>query len=120
MYEITTTASFSAAHHLRNYNGPCENVHGHNWLVKATVQCNKLNECGIGIDFKDLKGRLKEILATLDHTDLNNELAGKIDNPSSELLARYIYAELSKVLIGCKVKRIEVYETPENCAAYFE
>jgi 6-pyruvoyltetrahydropterin/6-carboxytetrahydropterin synthase len=123
MFEITTSAHFSSAHHLSNYNGQCEKLHGHNWQVRATVRCSALDKAGIGIDFKILKTVLKEIADNLDHTDLNERLQGIIENPSSELLARYIYTELKKRLAGiapCTVHRVEIYETPNNCAAYFE
>lgn len=122
MFEITTEASFSAAHKLKNYKGPCENFHGHNWLVRASVTCDTLNECGIGIDFKELKQKLQEILKEFDHRDLNEIFDPLQINPSSELIAQYIFRKLSKSLNSStiKVSRIVVYETPGNCAAYFE
>ncbi len=122
MYEIRTEASFSAAHHLRNYHGNCEKVHGHNWLVQATVRCSELNEIGIGIDFRVLKGALKEVLAGLDHEDLNCVLEPTELNPSSENIARYIFGKLKQQLgtPTCAVSRVEVFETPGNSAAYFE
>ena len=122
MYEISTESSFSAAHHLRNYSGPCENVHGHNWLVKAIVRCEQLDEAGLGIDFKILKSKLRDILAKLDHHDLNEVFAELSINPSSELIARYIFGRLRDELTGypCKMHRVEVSETPGNCAAYME
>lgn len=122
MYEITSETSFSAAHRLRNYKGPCENLHGHNWLVRATVRCSKLDECGIGIDFKVLKKELKTIVDEFDHKDLNAVL-DKIDlNPSSENIAHFIFDKLKSALCDWdgSVVRVEVYETPGNCAAYFE
>lgn len=122
MYEVTTEAHFSAAHHLRDYKGPCENVHGHNWLVRAAVRCGELNELGLGIDFKEMKTRLKGILEKLDHRDINVVFEKEGFNPSSENIARYIYKELERKLSepNCRVSRIDVYETPGNCASYFE
>lgn len=122
MFEISSEALFSAAHHLRNYNGPCENVHGHNWLVRAYIRCEKLNELSIGIDFKKLRTLLAEVLESLDHCDLNTLFNTEKDNPSSENIAQYIYNELGKKLEEphCRVSRIDVYETPGNCASYFE
>jgi len=121
MFEITTETHFSAAHRLRNYKGPCENLHGHNWLVKATVKCTQLDERGIGIDFRDLKNSLKEIANGFDHKDLNSVLDPLDINPSSENIARYIFEKLQDSLknTDVTVSRIEVYETPGNCAAYF-
>lgn len=122
MFEITTEASFSAAHKLLHYSGPCENLHGHNWLVRATVKCDVLDKCGIGIDFKILKAKLKALLEELDHKDLNAVLEPHGINPSSENLARFLFYELKKSLSTWQgtVHRVEVYETPGNCAAYYE
>jgi 6-pyruvoyltetrahydropterin/6-carboxytetrahydropterin synthase len=122
VYDITTETQFSAAHRLNNYRGPCENVHGHNWLVRATVSCTQLDECGIGIDFKVLKAALKDIVARFDHQDLNAVLAASGLNPSSENIARYIFGELRTALAAWhgSVARVEVFETPGNCAAYYE
>jgi 6-pyruvoyltetrahydropterin/6-carboxytetrahydropterin synthase len=122
MFEISSEASFSAAHCLRHYNGPCEKLHGHNWLVRATVRCESLNELGIGIDFKALKDTLREVVSLLDHTDLNAIFDPRQINPSSENIAHYIFDGLRERLSAqpCLVWRVDVYETPGNCAAYFE
>jgi len=122
MFEIISEASFSAAHRLINYDGPCEEFHGHNWKVKAYVRCSTLNHIGLGIDFRDLKKALHQVLDRLDHKDLNAVFGDTIKNPSSELIAQYIYTELVSLLNSDSVHihRVEVYETPGNCAAYFE
>lgn len=122
MYDITTETSFSAAHRLHHYHGPCENLHGHNWLIRATVNCSQLDECGIGIDFKVLKAKLKAIAQTFDHKDLNEVLDPVGLNPSSENMARHIFRLLQESLADWHgtVKRVEVFETPGNCAAYYE
>jgi 6-pyruvoyltetrahydropterin/6-carboxytetrahydropterin synthase len=121
MYEISSEAGFSAAHHLKNYHGPCENVHGHNWGVRACVQCETLNDLGIGIDFRTLKSALVETVDELDHTDLNSLFDPAGQNPSSENLAAYIFKKLSARIntAVCKVTRVEVSETPGNTAAFF-
>jgi 6-pyruvoyltetrahydropterin/6-carboxytetrahydropterin synthase len=36
-YTLTVRSTFAAAHLLREYRGNCERLHGHNWLVEATV-----------------------------------------------------------------------------------
>ena len=38
MLELKVLSSFSAAHHLLNYEGECENQHGHNWKVEVYVK----------------------------------------------------------------------------------
>ncbi len=122
MYEITVETHFSAAHRLRHYHGPCENLHGHNWLVRATVRCKTLDERGIGIDFKELKAVLNSVVEKFDHQDLNIVLEQSEINPSSENISRYIFERMREKLTSYPVTlvKIEVFETPGNCAAYYE
>jgi 6-pyruvoyltetrahydropterin/6-carboxytetrahydropterin synthase len=121
MFEISTESSFSAAHHLNHYDGPCENVHGHNWQVRATVKCEKLNPIGISIDFRSFKAALADVLKELDHSDLNALFEQKGQNPSSENCAQYIFEKLEALVAnnGCSMVRVEVTETPGNTAAYY-
>jgi 6-pyruvoyltetrahydropterin/6-carboxytetrahydropterin synthase len=121
MYEISVESSFSAAHRLKDYSGPCENLHGHNWLVRATVRCETLDASGLGIDFRLFKDLVKSILDEFDHKDLNAVLDPPAINPSSENIARCIFEKLEEKLRGgtVTVARIEVHETPGSCAAYF-
>ena len=50
MFEIKTQAFFAAAHHLLNYEGECENQHGHNWMVEVFVKGDTLDKSNILID----------------------------------------------------------------------
>jgi 6-pyruvoyltetrahydropterin/6-carboxytetrahydropterin synthase len=122
MYEIYIETHFSAAHHLRNYQGKCEAPHGHNWIVEVYVQCESLNEIGIGIDFKDVKNAVKEVLEDLDHKDLNELPIFSKENPTSENIAKYLYKELSQTLNNenIKVSKIKVCETPGSGSLYWE
>ena len=124
MYEVFTETHFCGAHRLRNYNGACENLHGHNWKVKATVRSEKLDEIGLAIDFKVLKKNLNVILDELDHTDLNDTFTEDKGNPSAENIAKYIYDRLSLTINNinesANVYRIDIWETPGNCASYYE
>ena len=121
IYEVRTEYHFSSAHKLLGYDGPCENLHGHNWHVRATVRCEKLNEIGLAIDFKKLKGALKQICDSLDHTDLNTMFEGPLNNPSSENIAKFISDEIAKKIVDeptCRIHRVDVFETAGNCASY--
>ena len=51
MFEIKTQAFFAAAHHLLNYEGECENQHGHNWMVEVFVKGDTLDKSNILIDY---------------------------------------------------------------------
>ena len=118
MYELKSQMYFSAAHHLLNYEGDCENQHGHNWLVEAFVTGDTLDKSNILIDYKVLKTEMKKVLDYLDHEDINELPEFKGISPSSETLAKFIYDRL-KTAIPI-VSKISVWETATSCASYFE
>ncbi|MBP5181534.1 MAG: 6-carboxytetrahydropterin synthase [Lentisphaeria bacterium] len=122
MYELDVTREFSAAHHLKDYNGNCAKPHGHNWTVQVFLRCSHLDEVGIGFDFKILKKELDEVLSTLDHSDLNTHAYFQDKNPTSENLAEYIYKFLGARIDSdrVKVKKVRVCESGNSGAAYFE
>lgn len=97
MYEVRVTADFAAAHFLRDYNGKCENLHGHNYKVYAHVRGEKLNEGGMLLDFSAVKKSLREVCKKLDHTNLN-DMAIFDQNPSAERIAFYIYTQIVELV----------------------
>lgn len=118
MYELKVESSFSAAHHLLNYNGECENQHGHNWKVEAYVKGTELDKSNLLTDFKVLKKELNNILKLLDHKDINTLDDFKNVSPSSEVISKYIYDKLKVSISG--VSKISVWETVNSCASYYE
>ena len=120
MYEVTIRKSFSAAHILKDIGGKCEDLHGHNFIVEATVKGEALNEEDILIDFRDLKRWTNEILEALDHKYLNEIEVFKGMNPSSERIARYIHDRLAdKVKTMClNIARVTVWESENARVAY--
>lgn len=122
MWDITVNADFSAAHQLRNYGGKCEQLHGHNWEVQVVLRCDTLDHRGIAVDFREARQTARNVLDTLDHRMLNELGAFQVDNPSAENIARYVYQEMSRLLVvpGCRVHKVIVFETPGSSAAYFE
>ena len=119
MYYLRIEDDFASAHQLRGYRGKCENLHGHNWRVKARVKGETLDECGMLVDFGVLKRLLKEIMERLDHRFLNDTAPFDTINPTSENLARHIFVELGHMLPeGVQVHDITVWES-EKCAAIY-
>lgn len=118
MHELKVESSFSAAHHLLNYNGECENQHGHNWKVEVYAKGTQLNKSNLLIDFKVLKKELNAVLDLLDHKDINT--LPEFDNvsPSSEIISKFIYQKL-KGKIPC-ISKVSVWETERACASYYE
>ena len=139
MYFLRTEANFDAAHFLKDYRGKCGNIHGHRWRILCEIAGKDISKDiqnrGMLVDFKDIKSTLKEICEVFDHnfiyekdslkdatlTCLKNEgfLLVEVDfRPTAENFSRYIFEELQKK--GVSVRRVEVYETPNNFAAYQE
>ena len=124
MFEVSVDAGFAAAHQLRNYRGKCENLHGHNYKVRVTVEGEELNATGLLADFSELKGLLREIANRLDHTYLNELPPFTELNPSAENVAWYICQEMEKGLgdgmasAPVRVLEVRVWETDTSVAAY--
>ena len=118
MFELKAQMYFSAAHHLLNYDGVCENQHGHNWLVEAYVQGTELDKSNILVDYKVIKKNLKEVLDYLDHKDINELPEFKEISPSSEMLAGFIYERMKEKIP--QISKISVWETSTSCASYWK
>ena len=121
MYKISATATFASAHSLRGYEGACENLHGHNWMVKATLGTTELDKIGIAYDFKLLKNNLHEIIDRFDHRFLNEIPPFDKINATSENLSKFIFDSLQKKLPhAIKVFSVEVGESEKYTAIYEE
>jgi len=120
MYHLMIKTSFAAAHNLINYQGDCENLHGHNWLVEVTVATKELDKAGLGIDFKILKKQTKDLLGELDHKYLNDLEPFRNASPSSENISRHLFERLSQQLNNenITVERVNVWESENACASY--
>lgn len=124
MFEIKVSAEFEAAHRIAGYKGKCDRLHGHSWTVEAAVTGTRLDELGMLVDFKLVKGRLREFLETLDHMFLNDlEPFSAGINPTAENIAKYIYSEMAKAEFlteDIKLKHIQVWESPKSSVIYTE
>lgn len=123
MYQVTVEADFSSGHYLRNYQGKCENPHGHNYKVRVTLCGRELDSTGLLLDFKLLKKVLKPVIDYLDHNMINDLAPFTEINPSAENLARYFYdqtnEELKQMTSGrVTVKEATIWETA-NCTATY-
>ncbi|HSL92767.1 MAG TPA: 6-carboxytetrahydropterin synthase QueD [Candidatus Limnocylindrales bacterium] len=119
VYNLTVRQSFAAAHRLREYEGNCERLHGHNWQVEATVESERLDDRGMAMDFRAIKVALNDILSGMDHKYLNEIPPFDARNPSSENLARYIFEKMEgKVPSPARLRRITVWESDDCCAEY--
>ncbi len=137
-YGLKTESCFDSAHFLTDYEGKCENLHGHRWKVVAYIMVDSLQTEGEGrdmvVDFALFKRALRELTDEFDHMFLVEEGSlsqATIDcleqeefkllmlpfRTTAENLARCFYDRMKDK--GFPVSQIDVYETPLNCASYF-
>src|SRR5712692_5300985 len=65
MFQVSVEETFSAGHALRGYRGKCENVHGHNYRVRVTLEGPQHDAIGLLVDFTRLKQVIREIMGRL-------------------------------------------------------
>jgi 6-pyruvoyltetrahydropterin/6-carboxytetrahydropterin synthase len=96
--EIYKEFTFEAAHRLPNVapGHKCARLHGHSYRIAVHVTGPVDDHAGWVCDFADLGAAMRPVLDRLDHYYLN-DIEG-LENPTSEVLARWIWAEVASVL----------------------
>lgn len=114
--EIWKEFTFEAAHLLPNVpeGHKCRRLHGHSYRVRVVVGGDPDPSLGWIVDFADIAAACEPIRKRLDHYYLN-EIEG-LENPTSEMLAKWIWDRLQPVLPG--LSRLEVSETCTSGCAY--
>ncbi|MBN1296931.1 6-carboxytetrahydropterin synthase QueD [bacterium] len=124
MFEITVESAFAAAHRLREYDGNCEHLHGHNWQVELTVAADELDGLGLAVDFRRVREWLSRALSRFDHAYLNELPDFSTRNPSCELIAKSIFdmihqtVDSSDLAKRITVSRVRVWESPGSSVTY--
>ncbi|MEV4712624.1 6-carboxytetrahydropterin synthase QueD [Micromonospora sp. NPDC049374] len=113
--EIFREFTFEAAHQLPHVpeGHKCARLHGHSYRVELHVRGEVGASSGWVMDFGDIKAAFRPILDQLDHYYLN-EVPG-LENPTSEVLAQWIWARLVDQL---PLSAIVVRETCTSGAVY--
>ena len=138
---VTTEFSFEMAHILKDYDGPCRNVHGHSYRLFVTVSgipvIDKRNpKKGMVIDFNDLKDIvIRKIISQFDHSitisnDFDSEkmkiIAGTFGNavivdyqPTCEnLVADFAQRLKYELPAGVHLHSLKLYETAKSYAEW--
>ena len=77
--KISQTINFDAAHRLLNYNGNCNNLHGHTWTVDIEIDSDRdMDEVGMLLDYRVIKQYFKDYY---DHKTILN-----MDDPLVDIL----------------------------------
>ena len=114
--EIYKHFTFEAAHRLPNVpeGHKCGRLHGHSFQVTVRVAGPVQPEAGWVIDFADVKSAWSPLEQRLDHRYLN-DIDG-LENPTSEVLARWIWSRLRISLP--LLSEVEVRETCTSGCIY--
>ena len=116
MMEIWREFTFEAAHRLPNVpeGHKCARLHGHSFRVSIHVEGELDPALGWVADFADLAAAWRPLHEQLDHRYLN-EIEG-LENPTSEVLAMWIWDRLVATLPGLSL--VGVRETCTSGCAY--
>jgi 6-pyruvoyl-tetrahydropterin synthase len=118
---VTVETVFFAGHQIRFVDGRVEELHEHEWVVRAAVESAKLDDHGFAVDFIWLKSELETITNGLVAARLEEHpyfKEAKI-NASAENVAKYIFEELGPLIKGeAKLASVEVQESPGCWAKY--
>ena len=107
--EIFKEFTFEAAHRLPHVpeGHKCARLHGHSYQVAVHVRGAVDPASGWIADFADVKRAFQPIHDQLDHHYLN-EIDG-LSNPTTEILARWIWQRLKPAVPG--LSRLVIRET---------
>lgn len=116
---IIKSFGFESAHFLPNVppGHKCGRIHGHSFKVDVEVAGEIDAHTGWVMDFADVKAAFSGLEKELDHRFLNHDVAG-LENPTSEVIARWIWHRLKPALPG--LASITVHETCTAKAVYRE
>lgn len=107
--DIFKSFTLEAAHRLPNVpqGHKCARVHGHSFRVELRVSGAVAPDTGWVMDFADVKAAFEPLYRQLDHYYLN-DIPG-LENPTSENLARWIWARLKPALPA--LSEVVIHET---------
>jgi len=115
--EIFTEFGFESAHFLPHVpdGHKCARLHGHSFRVQVQVGGEVDPTLGWVMDFADVRAACEPVREALDHR-LLNDIDG-LDNPTSELLAAWIWERLTPSLDG-HLRAVTVRETCTSGCVY--
>jgi len=113
--EIFREFTFEAAHRLPGAptGHKCARLHGHSYHVTVYVRGDVDPATGWVMDFADIKTAFQPLHDQIDHHYLN-EVPG-LENPTSEVLARWIWDHLAAAL---PLSAVTVRETCTSGCVY--
>jgi 6-pyruvoyltetrahydropterin/6-carboxytetrahydropterin synthase len=106
MFEVSVTGSFEASHYIEADAGApgYRRVHGHSFVVTASVASQQPNRDGWVMDMGALQDLLSRILGQLDHGVLN-DIPG-LEKPTFENILLWIESKMKAE--GVPPSRLEI------------
>lgn len=112
---VAKKMSFAAAHSLPNYDGPCQRLHGHEWVIEVEVTGEVDEKTGMVIDFVKLKKVMQDkIINVLDHEYINDHF----QNPTAENMVIGFKELIEQYFIDVELTRISLWETPTSVCTW--
>jgi 6-pyruvoyltetrahydropterin/6-carboxytetrahydropterin synthase len=139
---VTREFTFEMAHVLRNYDGPCRNVHGHSYKLFVTISGVPVNDAGnpkngMVIDFTELKNIvLEKIVSIFDHSvvvssdfdsdkmemmkkTFGNTVIVDYQPTCENLVADFAIRLKNEMPEGIQLHDLKLYETAKSYAEWF-
>lgn len=116
MFELSRTFRFESAHRLPNVpeGHKCARLHGHSFRCDIVVRGPMDPQFGWVVDYGTIKAAVQPVVEQLDHHYLN-EIEG-LENPTSEVLALWIWHKVAPVLAG--LSAVTIRETCNTACTY--
>ncbi len=114
-------AMFEAAHHLREYVGGPEPVHGHSWKIEVALEAPALGAYDLSVDFVPTERLVRALAERLHDRDLNTVPPFDVKNPTAENVALWVAGEIrasGALGDGARLAEVTVWEGPRNSVTW--
>ncbi|HSJ67192.1 MAG TPA: 6-carboxytetrahydropterin synthase QueD [Anditalea sp.] len=134
MLSITKIFHFESAHRISDYDGACQQLHGHSYKLEVSISGNEIGRGDMLLDFKFLKSLVNSlVIETWDHALLlkdnganRKDFSGLTDKicwmktePTAERMVLWIADKLSSNLPNELIlSRLKLYETESSYAEW--
>jgi 6-pyruvoyl-tetrahydropterin synthase len=99
MYRVTVRDHVMVAHSFRGeVFGPAQRLHGATFVVDATFAGESLDADGIVVDIAQAAGALREVLADMDHRNLDEDPRFEGRNTTTEVVAAHVADRLADLV----------------------
>ena len=120
-FTVRCHATFEAAHHLVDYVGGPEPVHGHSWKIEVALGTSALGAYDLSVDFVPTEALVKSLAERLHNRDLNTVPPFDRRNASAENVALWVAEEIRKAGVlagGVRLEEVTVWEGTRNSVTF--